>query len=1210
MSPDRIGPYRIEAQIGQGGMGVVYRAVGNGGQKVALKAIRGALRSDALVKRFLREATIRIAHPNVARVIDAGTDEDGAPYIALELLDGETLAQRFARGRPTPTELIAWGRAACAGLAAAHAQRVVHRDVKPSNVFLCRGGAVKVLDFGVALLDAERLTHPEAVPGTVGYLSPEQARGRVDVDARSDVWSLAAVLYEGLTGQRPFERETALATVVAALVADLTPIRELAPDVPAPIATVVERALRRDREARYPNMDAFAAALSEAERADVEDRNEHIPAGERRVVALVLAAGVRDVGAFEERMREQAGTPLRVGERHVAIFGAERSDGSELERAARAAIAARPAAERIGLAYGWAASGGRGVTGEALEAAERCLGAAAVGVAIDAESARALGSSFAIVPAAGGIFELREPARVGAEEIALVAREAETTQLAAALRAVLVDRTALVATIAGPPGIGKSRLLRWVEARARTSAEHALVARVDVSPRSREQDLSLVRALARDVFPSAAAADIELRLRADFGAARARALAVTLAAWLSSDATADAIDVGVARDRIRVALREWLTAEASRGLILLIDDLDRADTASIELLEDVVDEARERPLLIVSTTAEDPRAFEGRDVVSIEPRALTRADVATLVEHIAGRDLAPSLIDAIAERSGGNPFFVVQLTRGAIDQGQASIALPRTIEATIQSRLDRLPEAERALCRRASVWGRAFTLDEARAVGVDDPEVAIAALARRDLLITRGRRRGVSSQLKSALVAEVAYASLDDALRIELHRAAAAHLATVHDADPEERARHHALGGQDEAAAIAYDLAAHAAIRRGDAQSALRCAERALGSGATGRAFELHALRIDALRFLGRRDEQQAALDACLAAARDAAQRATALSERAVWLSRRGQSDEAIACAAEASALAKGSSDAKAIFYARGRESLVLHAVGRASEARVALDEAVALSKGFPLALRAIALGWRAIDVSARGHLDERLALFAEHAEVYEQIGDLRRGAGARANLADVYNRLGAYADSIEALEVALLDCRRVGHAAMEGYVALNLGYAKTALDRVEQALADLAVAEEIATKLGEARLLGLVRVYRARTWLRAGSHRHALEEAERALSIAVSMPDLEVAALTIASRAHLALGDTERALERSDAAFAKYETLDAIEEDEADVFLARAVVLRAVGRSNEADVVVTRGRAAILRIANGISDPVLRQRFLRDVPAHAALFG
>src|SRR5262245_15853804 len=198
--------FRIESVAGTGGMGTVYRAHDVAADRtVALKTLAGIGERDAA--RFAREAAVlaELVHPGIVRYVAHGLTADHEHYIAMEWLEGETLHDRLMRGRMTLDDAIAIGRAAAEAIAAAHQRGVVHRDLKPMNLFLTPGG-LKVLDFGIArhVHHAGVLTNTGAVIGTPGFMAPEQVRGETAIDARTDVFSLGCVMYRCLTGASAF----------------------------------------------------------------------------------------------------------------------------------------------------------------------------------------------------------------------------------------------------------------------------------------------------------------------------------------------------------------------------------------------------------------------------------------------------------------------------------------------------------------------------------------------------------------------------------------------------------------------------------------------------------------------------------------------------------------------------------------------------------------------------------------------------------------------------------------------------------------------------------------------------------------------------------------------------------------------------------------------------------------------------------------------
>ncbi len=234
----RLGPYRVLKVLGKGGMGVVFLAEDPHLRRpVALKAMRpAAAASDRAGERFLREAqsTAAVKNDRVITIYQVGEDR-GVPFLAMELLEGQTLADRLAAGeRPPLAEVLRIGREIAAGLDAAHERGLIHRDIKPSNVWLeAPPGRVKLLDFGLAraVRDEAHLTQEGAIVGTPAYMAPEQARGEA-VDARTDLFGFGCVLYRLCTGEVPFKGPDAIATLMAVTLDHPKPPRDLNPDVP------------------------------------------------------------------------------------------------------------------------------------------------------------------------------------------------------------------------------------------------------------------------------------------------------------------------------------------------------------------------------------------------------------------------------------------------------------------------------------------------------------------------------------------------------------------------------------------------------------------------------------------------------------------------------------------------------------------------------------------------------------------------------------------------------------------------------------------------------------------------------------------------------------------------------------------------------------------------------------------------------------------
>jgi serine/threonine-protein kinase len=264
--PAKIAGYELIGALGEGGMGIVYRARDTAlDREVALKIIRPDSLGAEARRRFLREAKAcsRINHPNIVTVYAAGED-GGTPWFAMELVAGETLRAVIDRG-PVPWATAAdWISGILDALARLHAEGIVHRDLKPENIIVTRDGAAKLMDFGIARLGGETsLTADGATLGTARYMSPEQVRGK-PADAPSDLFSLGAVLYELLAGEPAFTGEHPLATMYAITNEAPRPIAELVPDLPESIAGAIERSLEKDPAARFADAASFRDALRSA----------------------------------------------------------------------------------------------------------------------------------------------------------------------------------------------------------------------------------------------------------------------------------------------------------------------------------------------------------------------------------------------------------------------------------------------------------------------------------------------------------------------------------------------------------------------------------------------------------------------------------------------------------------------------------------------------------------------------------------------------------------------------------------------------------------------------------------------------------------------------------------------------------------------------------------------------------------------------------
>ena len=311
-----IAHFEVLEKLGAGGMGVVYKARDVQLDRfIALKLLHPARADDAGMRsRLLREARAASAlnHPNIVTIYEAGS-ADGIDFIAMEYVEGTTLAERIPpQGMPLP-EALSIARAIAAALAVAHSAGIVHRDLKPSNVMVRTDGGVKVMDFGLAkalMPAADQLqstrtvaeTAPGVVMGTGPYMSPEQAEGKL-LDARSDIFSFGSMLYEMLTGTRAFRGETLISTISSILKDTPPPLHPVRDHVQEPVQAILNRCLQKKPEARYASGTELAAALALVPARPLPTRSRTLKLIAAAVIMLALLAGGTWWGLRQRRVR-------------------------------------------------------------------------------------------------------------------------------------------------------------------------------------------------------------------------------------------------------------------------------------------------------------------------------------------------------------------------------------------------------------------------------------------------------------------------------------------------------------------------------------------------------------------------------------------------------------------------------------------------------------------------------------------------------------------------------------------------------------------------------------------------------------------------------------------------------------------------------------------------------------------------------------------
>jgi tetratricopeptide (TPR) repeat protein len=779
------GRFEIHQLAGSGGMGMVYRALDREtGTVVALKVLRGERAQEP--ERFQRESRVlsELHHPAIVRHVAHGTTSDGDSYLAMEWLAGEDLQMRLASSALSVGETITILSRVAGALAAAHAHKIVHRDIKPSNIFL-EGAAldgVKLLDFGIARVNRETQTATsfETTLGTPEYMSPEQARGLHDLDSRSDIFSLGCVAFECLTGKPAFTGSHLMALLARVLLEDAPRVRELRPEVPAPLDALVARMMSRDPSARPADGSALAREIAAldgipAMSMDLVPAGRMLTKAERKILSVILAKGAIDVepgSAVAPTLAASANLPA------LEAYGAKvQAHGGSVERladgtliatlcmggaatdqaraAARCALAMRAMVPKVpmALATGAGSLSARGPAGEVLERAARLLRQAAsqkpaqgapASLRIDDMTAGLLDARFELGGDSDGL-ELRSEREIFdsartllGREGTCVGRDRELDMLEALFDECMSEPMAHAVLITGAAGVGKSRLrYEFLQRLARRDADHEVwLARGD--PMGVASPFALLGCALRQALGIVQVEPLEVRQRRlrsriarhveDSDLDRVTEFlgeltGVHFPADTSVQLRAARQDAMLMGDQMRRAWEDLVAAECKiHPLIIVIEDLQWGDLPTVSFLDAALRGA-DRPLMVIAVARPEvqecfPRLWAGRPVTHIQLDTLTKRASEKLVRQFLGGTLSDEAVHRMVDRAAGNAFYLEEIIR-SVAEGRGE-DLPETVIAMVQARIEGFDDDARRILRAASLFGQTFWKGGVLALTGDD----------------------------------------------------------------------------------------------------------------------------------------------------------------------------------------------------------------------------------------------------------------------------------------------------------------------------------------------------------------------------------------------------------------------------------------------------------------------------------------------------------
>ena len=1261
--------FDIEALVGSGGMGMVFRGRDRmDGQAVAVKVLhrRGPMASE----RFLREAEVlaALAHPAIVRYVAHGMTPQGEPYLAMEWLDGETLADRLARGAVGPAATARLGSRVLQALAVAHARGIVHRDIKPANLFLPAADLdqVRLLDFGIARRrqDDWQVTRPGMALGTGLYMAPEQARDGDGVDQRADIFSLGCVLVECATGKPPrWNPHQGNKTDTW----DEAEPTERYSALPQPLRAVLERMLAVEPAQRPDDAQKLSAELgsmtlgSVAEtlaKAGQEGQPYHpsrtLSGNEQRTGAVLVMTGISQASAHgqgEARATALAELLAAYGARAertadgltTIAFTGLRIPADQAAQAARLALRLKAVfpESSLGLSTGRTELAGRVSLHEVTGKATRLLARTPAGtIHVDGPTARLLETRFELQACSEEAWRLlfekfiREvPRTLMGKEVPCFGREREIGLLETLWNEACEEPAARVMLMTAPAGGGKSRVCHEFceRVRGRGRPFELLVGRGDPMRDAAPFALLGPALLAAAGITGDEPEDVQRkrltvyvsRFLPEKDSLRTAATVAFLGEMANLPFPDDELlplraarkDGRLMADQKLMAWLEWLEAECHQHPVLLVlEDLHWGDAPSVSFVDAALRVLAEKPLMVLALARpEVERRFPGlwneRNPQQIKLAPLSPRWSQRLVEHVAGGLPEPSA-RWIVERAQGNPFYLQELLRVVADGGRVGedSDLPDTVLGMVQARFDGFGPDAKLVLRAGSVFGQVFRPAGIKAlVDMDrrkDVERWLDILEKREILFSRSTGDLREYAFRHALLRQAAYEMLPPAEKRLGHLLAGQYLEQTGERNGIVLADHFERAEEKSRAIHWLAVAAQQALDADDVVEAIARVERGVNLGAEGE--ELCAMRVIESQARFWRGEYVEAERAAREGAHsgDARTRLSALSALFEALGPQVKYDEI-------ATLLRDLERPAAPELLNGWLDCVVTAtaylaIGGDNEVR---DRTLALVEESKTCLEPILVGraesMRSWIARSNSRLAEALSCTRRAVEHFQSIGNRRVALEAYGNLGAGLAEVGQLEEAEICLREVLVTARAMDLRYMMGGGLQALSNILAYQGSLDEARTVGEQAVAVTSAQNDQRFQGAAEAYLSLTEYLAGDYRRAEYLARAAMMTWATVLPNRPFAVALLARALLAQGRLTEALPHARAAFAQLETLGVVDDGEATIRLALAECLIAAGDQPAAQEAVATTAQWLRARAETIDDPAMRESFLTRIPEH-----